>query len=780
MIAGQKHFAVATAVAVTILFLNSIANAEPSRLTEVAQDFTPPQVSVSSGSSVRSDLVYQENTLFPVPDDLKIRVDFWKGIYTKYTTRHFVIHDVDHVNVIYDIIDIDKKYKGADPYSRKVRKYVKARKRHIARIIKKIRKNKGKTTNYIEKVIAEKLKGIPSGKDRRSAHRRVRAQLGQADRFRQGLIRSGSYLQTMRKIFRSYGMPEELCALPHVESSFDYKAYSSAGAAGVWQFTRGSGRMFMKINYTVDERRDPITSTHAAAKLLKQNYKALKSWPLAITAYNHGLNGMKRAKKRHGSHFPTIIKKYKSRSFGFASKNFYAEFLAALEIARDYESYFGPVEVNPVFISDEALVTHYTPINTLARRMDLTVGLLKKLNPALRPSVFNGSRYVPKGYMLRVPSGYGEIANAAFTTLKANQRFAAQKHNGYHVVRRGDTLGVIAQRYKVSLRQLKIENYLHSHIIHVGQKLRIPASAKRRVRTAVYTPPREIQQAQKNGFYYVKRGDSLDRIATRHGMGVGKLARINNLSLRDVIYPNQKLRLRESNDLPQVASLTPVIAPIVVKSAPIESQNPDPVPEPAKAGTGAAGAASDGNVALATAKPKKTPEQAPIVLGPRETVSVDGMVLEVEANDYAITMLNDSTAELTVEWEETLGHYSKWLRVRASKIRNINRRLPRHLKVGRKVKIPMTRVSKERFEQKRLEFHMSLMEDFFEAYSIKGKTSVKLRRGQSLWNLSVKGYNTPLWLVRMYNPKLNLEKARVGMVLHMPIVTPKINAATAK
>ncbi|VAX19802.1 Membrane-bound lytic murein transglycosylase D [hydrothermal vent metagenome] len=774
MIAGQKRFVVATAVAATILFSSAISNAESSRLINAAQDSSSSRV--LSGSGMRSDLVYQEKTLFPVPDDLKLRVEFWKGIYTKYTTRHYIIHDVNHVNVIYDIVDIDKKFRGADPYSRKVRKYVKARKRYIAKIIKKIRKNKGKATNYTEKVIAEKLKLIPKKKDRRTAHKRIRAQLGQADRFKQGLIRSGSYLKTMRKIFRSYGVPEELCALPHVESSFDYKAYSSAGAAGVWQFTRGSGRMFMKINYTVDERRDPITSTHAAAKLLKLNYKALKSWPLAITAYNHGLNGMKRAKKRHGSHFPTIIKNYKSRSFGFASKNFYAEFLAALEIARDYESYFGPVEVAQVFLTDTALVTHYTPIHTLARQMDLTVGLLKKLNPALRPSVFNGSRYVPKGYMLRVPSGYGEVAKVAFATLEANQRFASQKHNGYHVVRRGDTLGVIARRYKVSLNQLKMENYLRSHIIHVGQKLRIPASAKRRVRTAVYTPPKEIQEAKKNGFYYVRRGDSLDRIATRHGMGVGKLARLNNLSLRDVIYPNQKLRLRESNDFPRVASLTPVVAPVVTKSIPIKSQNPDPAPEPAKAGNSGDAPGNSSNAKLAATQP----EQAPVILGPRETVAVDGKILEIKASDYAITMLNDSTAELTVEWEETLGHYSNWARVRASKIRKVNRRLPRHLKVGRKMKIPMTRVSKERFEQKRLEFHMSLMEDFFEAYSIEGKTSVKLLRGQSLWNLSVKGYNTPLWLVRMYNPKLNFEKARPGMILHMPVVTPRINAATAK
>ena len=99
----------------------------------------------------------------------------------------------------------------------------------------------------------------------------------------------------MRAVFRDQGMPDDLALLPHVESSFNVRAYSKYGAAGVWQFMRGTGRRFMKVDYVVDESLDPITATRAAARLLRENYAILGTWPLALTAYNHGAAGMARA-----------------------------------------------------------------------------------------------------------------------------------------------------------------------------------------------------------------------------------------------------------------------------------------------------------------------------------------------------------------------------------------------------------------------------------------------------------------------------------------------------
>ncbi len=114
------------------------------------------------------------------------------------------------------------------------------------------------------------------------ASEEVRFQLGQADRFREGLVRSGAWRDHIADTFEKMGLPRELSALPHVESSFNTYAYSKVGAAGMWQFMRSTGRRFLRIDAVVDERLDPYRSTEAAARFLEQNYIVLGSWPLGV------------------------------------------------------------------------------------------------------------------------------------------------------------------------------------------------------------------------------------------------------------------------------------------------------------------------------------------------------------------------------------------------------------------------------------------------------------------------------------------------------------------
>ena len=134
----------------------------------------------------------------------------------------------------------------------------------------------------------------------------VRFQLGQSDRFRAGIMRAGTWEAHIAEVLANLGLPAEIAALPHVESSFDPAAYSKVGAAGLWQFMRSTGRRFMRVDNSVDERLDPFRATEAAAQLLSYNYRLLGTWPLAITAYNHGAEGMLRARgaARHGRHRP--------------------------------------------------------------------------------------------------------------------------------------------------------------------------------------------------------------------------------------------------------------------------------------------------------------------------------------------------------------------------------------------------------------------------------------------------------------------------------------------
>jgi membrane-bound lytic murein transglycosylase D len=182
----------------------------------------------------------------------------------------------------------------------------------------------------------------------KEATERIRFQLGQADRFKEGLIRSSTWETHIAETFANRGLPPELAVLPHVESSFNAAAYSKVGAAGLWQFMRSTGRRYMRVDDAVDERLDPYRATEAAAQLLAYNYRVLGSWPLALTAYNHGAAGMRRARETVGTDdFVKINRTYNSRTFGFASRNFFPSFLAALTIDENPEKYFGALDRRP-------------------------------------------------------------------------------------------------------------------------------------------------------------------------------------------------------------------------------------------------------------------------------------------------------------------------------------------------------------------------------------------------------------------------------------------------
>ncbi len=232
----------------------------------------------------------------------------------------------------------------------------------------------------------------------------VRGQIGLRDRFAESLRRSGTYHDHITETLARYQLPEDLVYLPHVESLFDYNSYSKVGAVGLWQFIRHTGRLFLMVNYAIDERRDPISATEAAAQLLKLNYEELQSWPLAITAYNHGLTGMKRAILQTGSRdFGEIFTRYTSRTFGFASRNFYAEFLAARQVAKNYKIYFGdigldkPVAYQTIVLPNSAYLWHIAAI------FDVPQDTLIVYNPAFRRPVIQNKRPIPRGYELRLP-----------------------------------------------------------------------------------------------------------------------------------------------------------------------------------------------------------------------------------------------------------------------------------------------------------------------------------------------------------------------------------------
>jgi len=388
--------------------------------------------------------------VFPMPEEIEDNVAFWIRIFTQFSTDEVVIHDSDHPMIIYKVIDLSSY--GSELSARERWDLVEDTKDRYKETLKSLAMQPKPilfdSLNQRERDLYILWAEVNKPDKFEQAMTNIRGQLGLRDRFIRSIQRSGRYYDEMVSVFESYGLPPELCFLPHVESSFNHLAYSKAGAAGMWQFTRYTGHLFLRINNIVDERLDPFISTRAAARLLKKNYMELQSWPLAITAYNHGLYGMKRARQQLGTDdFGEIVSKYKSRTFGFASKNFYAEFLAACHVAEQQDKYFPKIRIHEPVHYKIVNLDDYLTFRQISEKFDVPIRTLKKHNPAFRRAVTQEYRKIPKGYQLRIPMTEGIVstANAMSTENEYNQTkqtTSAQRENNSHISSQKDSLKI--------------------------------------------------------------------------------------------------------------------------------------------------------------------------------------------------------------------------------------------------------------------------------------------------------------------------------------------------
>jgi len=436
------------------------------------------------------------NKNFPLYQNIKHNVGFWEKIYSTYSLNDAVIHDSEDLSKVYAVIPLlDNTLPGAKRINSAVEK--EARKKYSS-ILRKLSKNKPVTVEEL------RVAALFSGKNIRKkmviAAENVRSQKGQKERFLAGVIRSGAYMSEIKKIFSMYKLPEELAYLPHVESSFNTKAYSKFGASGIWQITRPTGKQYLTIDYTLDERLDPILATHAAAKYLNNSYHILQSWPLAITSYNYGTSGMMRAVKEEGS-YERIFNNYNKGHFKFASKNFYSEFLAALKVAQSLENKIT-AKLAPAQSIKYFKLPNYIHIDNLLRHFNIRSTTLKSLNPALRSPIFTGKKLVPKGYNLRLPAG--KKTNKRVASIPASFFKSKQKASAFHRVKKGDTAGSIAQLHGVSLKKLMQTNNLDKYAtIYLRQKLRIPAQTAVNASHANNAVP--LLKAREKEKFYIHR-----------------------------------------------------------------------------------------------------------------------------------------------------------------------------------------------------------------------------------------------------------------------------------
>ncbi|MGB5512127.1 MAG: LysM peptidoglycan-binding domain-containing protein [Woeseiaceae bacterium] len=439
---------------------------EPAKMTDLRR-YVVVLLLVLGGPTIAEEL-------FPQPAELQPDVDFWIGIFTEYSIDEGVLHDNQNLAIIYDRLAMPSEL------SRKQRqRRVAARRKQIQASLRVLARGKREQLSDEEaRILALWPAGV--GNDTlAAAAQRIRYQQGLQERFRDGLRRSGRWRAYVNEQFAAQGVPIEIAALPHVESSYNPDARSHVGASGIWQFTRSTGRRFMRVDHVVDERNDPYAATRAAARLMAYNYSLTGNWPMAITAYNHGLAGVRRAMKQFGdTAYVDILRNYRGRTFGFASRNFYVAFLAAKEIDQNAERYFPGIQYETPVDYSTASVPAYISAADLSQALGVSEAELRKHNPGLQATIWQGSKHIPKGYQLRLPNAVlREPLVTEMAGLPASSTFDKQLPDLFHTVARGDTLSQIAAAYDTRVSTLVMLNGLSSsHRIRAGQRIRLPAA----------------------------------------------------------------------------------------------------------------------------------------------------------------------------------------------------------------------------------------------------------------------------------------------------------------
>lgn len=737
--------------------------------------------------------------LFVRPAELEPAVAFWRRVYTEVTTQGGLIHDPVDLSVVYEVIDVPS---NLSPKQRS--NYINEKKKKYARILDRLASGATDLTAEEQRVQALWPKGTKRSRFEQAAEE-VRFQLGQADRFLEGLIRAGAWEAHIAEVFANRGLPNELAALPHVESSFNPNAYSKVGAAGLWQFMRSTGRRYMRIDASVDDRLDPYRSTEAAAQLLSYNYRLLGTWPLALTAYNHGAAGMRRAKEAMGTDdIEYIVRNYKSKTFGFASRNFYVSFLAALEIDRNPEKYFGPFTPMAEVKFQEVAVPSYVPIASLQRALNIDMKTLRELNPALRPLVWNGQRNVPKGYRLRLPHG-GETWTTELLAqrLGPTEQYASQTVEQQHRIQPGETLSTIAARYGTTVQVLADLNGIRpTDPIRAGRTLVLPSAQGPTVAAAAATRAASSAEAipaaltttdlPEGSVYVVRRGDSIYEIAKKTGLKESEILRLNRLRNPNYIYEGQKLVLTAP---PTEEAATPVPtrtrAEAVAASLASRGRTTRPVtqgPRPtiqlaslpgAAEGVGPAEAQRESEEDAKAVERAGAPAQdaQPVSAAQAEALGPAlGPAIEVPQTADPIDYSVDKDGTIAVVAEETLGHYAEWLGITASRLRQVNSiKYGRPVLIGQRLKLDFSKVTPEAFEQTRREYHRALQARYFATHRIVGTEVYIVRRGDSLWTVTQKFSRLPMWLLQQYNPDVDFSEMRAGT----EIVVPRVEELTA-
>ncbi len=357
------------------------------------------------------------------------------------------------------------------------------------------------------------------------------------DRFQRVLNRGEEFREVVQNILLENGLPEDLYYLAFVESGFVVKAKSHASAKGVWQFMKGTGKQYgLHVDNYLDERNDPIRSTEAASKYLRKLYSAYNSWELALSAYNAGeyrvLSAIMKGESR--DYWNLSTKKLIPKE----TRNYVPKIIASRHLAKNWRRYgFSKPKSENASYPDLELLQVPSPISlsTLAKKLGLSKRILKKYNPHLKKDI-TSPRF--STYEIWIPKKYFLMAKSSLHLLKPERiRYVASRSSrkdrrNYYIVKKGDSLGRISNKFNMSINHLKGLNRLSSNRINIGQKLRV-------------TQKSYYSTSSKN-VYRVRPGDTLSKISAKFNIRMSNLRKYNNLDDHK-IFVGQYLNLKETD-----------------------------------------------------------------------------------------------------------------------------------------------------------------------------------------------------------------------------------------
>lgn len=632
---------------------------------------------------------------------------------------------------------------------------------------------------------------------------RIRFQRGLKGKYRAGLERSYRYLPLIDSVFAAEGVPARLKFLPHVESSFYPFAYSKVGAAGMWQFMKSSAKRFrMKVGYQIDERRDPLASTVAAARMLAYNRQLLQSWPLAIVAYNHGPGGLANAARTTGTReLSTIIKSYYSNTFGFASKNFYAEFLAASSIALKADSLFPDLRKLEPLRYRHLVLQKSVGTKFVCGVTGLSPEELEEYNLALRPTAFRGNGQLPKSFALRIPAALdlGAIALRLGAIEPPGQRLAAAPAaiaaapKAAAAIPAGGTVPAVAvatapapspvaaiagavAATPTTTPAAPLPVAVTPPPATVVAVASAPASAgsshpgvvPSAVTDTSSPPPVEAEaDPDKSGNLASDKNPMEPRPKFKPKLRERMQARLAEKRGENVPKPQAELAA-EPPSTPHTA-LPPVAAVKPSKSVPAPASLPPAAP-PQSAALPVAAAAPKPALPPPSAAPERLIDSS-LALQASDLDKLAHPMDRFNASVYPLEYkYENGTLSFLAGTEETLSHYSDWAGIPEAALRKANgMRGKMDIRLGRRIKIPLSEDKAKEFMKRREENYRAIEEDFYSSYYVSGTEPLAVAKGQNLWGWA-QDEEIPFWLLQKHNPGKSLADLHPGDTLNVPVI----------